>query len=148
MKLEQLINFVSIAETGSLSESSKLLFLSQPALSHSITALEKSLNVKLFFRSNKGMHLTEEGMSLLPYAKDICASVNTFYQSAIGRETCDKLFLVSFPAFSNTILLDIIIALKKDAPDLNINLKDSLLRQIPEQIRKFPGTIGFMGFAD
>lgn len=69
MKLRQLHYFVTIAETGSFSEASKMCFLSQSAISQQIKALENELNVSLFIRASRMIVLTEAGRELLPHAK-------------------------------------------------------------------------------
>lgn len=61
MKLTQLRDLASIAETGGLRRAARRLGLSQPALSRSIRDLERELGVKLFDRSIDGMELTDLG---------------------------------------------------------------------------------------
>lgn len=57
--------FYYVATTLSFSEASKLLFISQSAVSQSIKALEKKLDQVLFIRSTKKVQLTPEGEILL-----------------------------------------------------------------------------------
>lgn len=61
MTIEQIRQFISVVETGSISKASKTLYISQPNLTTSIKKLEKELNVTLFERAQKGMLLTENG---------------------------------------------------------------------------------------
>lgn len=61
--------FLCAADTSSLSEAAKQVHLTQPAVSHQIKQLEQELGVKLFFRSNIGLKLTEAGELLLPWAR-------------------------------------------------------------------------------
>ncbi len=61
MKLTQLRDLASIAETGGLRRAARRLGLSQPALSRSVRELEDELGVKLFHRSVGGMELTGPG---------------------------------------------------------------------------------------
>lgn len=63
----QMDYFVSVAQTGSFSLSAKLLYVSTPAVSKQITALESELGLKLFSRTSKGAELTEAGAMLLDY---------------------------------------------------------------------------------
>ncbi|MFG3157339.1 LysR family transcriptional regulator [Streptomyces sp. NPDC048219] len=56
--------FAAVAEEGSLTEASKRLFVSQPALTKQIRRLEDDLGVRLFTRSRSGMALTEAGHEL------------------------------------------------------------------------------------
>ena len=59
--------FYYVATTLSFSEASKLLFISQSAVSQSIKQLEEQLQVRLFSRSTRGVVLTSEGKMLLDY---------------------------------------------------------------------------------
>lgn len=57
--------FYHVASTLSFSEASKMLFISQSAVSQSIKTLEKKLDQTLFIRSTKRVSLTSEGEILL-----------------------------------------------------------------------------------
>lgn len=61
MQLHQLKYFLAILEYESISRAAKSLFLSQPALSQQIKALESELGVKLFNRAGKKLILTDAG---------------------------------------------------------------------------------------
>lgn len=67
----QLLGFVTLAETGSFTETAKRLFLTQSAISHSIKGLESDLGCKLFTRVGKKTHLSEAGERFLPSAHRI-----------------------------------------------------------------------------
>lgn len=56
--------FFEVAKTGNISKAAQNLYISQPAVSKSITKLEQNLKCSLFIRSKKGVHLTEEGSTL------------------------------------------------------------------------------------
>ena len=71
MTFLQLQYVVKVAQTGSISESARLLFLSQSYLSNAISSLEKELGLTLFKRSNKGVFLTKDGEVFLEYAQNI-----------------------------------------------------------------------------
>lgn len=65
MDLQQLRVFTIIAREGSLARASASLFLSQPAVSAQLKALEETLGLKLFERKSRGMALTRAGEILL-----------------------------------------------------------------------------------
>lgn len=67
--------FVAIAETGSFSVAADRLFLTQPAISKRIAALEAGLAVRLFDRLGRRVLATEAGETLLPRARRILADV-------------------------------------------------------------------------
>jgi len=53
--------FCQVAESGSITVASALLFISQPAVSQCIRQLETTLGCTLFIRTPKGVRLTSEG---------------------------------------------------------------------------------------
>lgn len=53
--------FSAVVTAGSISKAADSLYISQPAISKTISQLEKSLDVKLFDRTSKGVILTAEG---------------------------------------------------------------------------------------
>lgn len=67
----QLRAFQLLAQTGSFTLAAKQMFVTQSAVSHSIKALERSLDCKLLDRSGKQVALTAEGEALLRHADRI-----------------------------------------------------------------------------
>jgi DNA-binding transcriptional LysR family regulator len=61
--------FYIVAKTKSFSESSKVLHISQPAISKHIQNLEYELNTLLFYRTNRGIELTPEARNLVTYVE-------------------------------------------------------------------------------
>ncbi len=62
--------FSAVAEAGSISGAAKKLFISQPAVSKSISSLEESLGTELFSRGARGVKLTEEGVILYRHVSE------------------------------------------------------------------------------
>lgn len=69
MTLVQLRHFLTLADLGSYARASKALFLTQPALSRSIQALEEEMGHLLFDRLGRRIELTGMGAALLPRAR-------------------------------------------------------------------------------
>ena len=67
--LEYYKAFYFAAKYNSFSKAAKALYLSQPAISHSIRRLEKALSCTLFFRTAHGMALTPEGKLLFRHVE-------------------------------------------------------------------------------
>jgi len=63
--------FLHAAENLSFSETAKQMHLSQPTISHHIKMLEREFGVELFDRTGPGLHLTEAGRLLLPWARKL-----------------------------------------------------------------------------
>jgi len=66
MDIQSIRAFITVSETGSFSRAAESLFLTQPAISKRIQALEHALSITLFDRIGKSVRLTEAGHALLP----------------------------------------------------------------------------------
>lgn len=75
MDIRQLQYFVGIAETGRFTDASKMLFVTQSAVSQQIKLLEEELDTQLFVRQPHSVSLTESGQELLPLAKKVLHGV-------------------------------------------------------------------------
>ena len=67
--LEYFKVFYYTAKLGSVTGAAGELSISQPAVSQSLKALERSLGVPLFQRASKGVRLTGEGQLLYSYVE-------------------------------------------------------------------------------
>ncbi len=81
MDIHTLRVFVAVAETGSFSQAGERLFLTQPAVSKRIAALESELDARLFDRIGRQVHLTEAGAALLPRARGLLEEVKDIRRS-------------------------------------------------------------------
>lgn len=68
--LSQYKIFYEVAKAGNISKAAKELFISQPAISKSISKLETSLGTRLFGRNSRGVQLTPEGFTLFEHVKE------------------------------------------------------------------------------
>lgn len=66
-KLDLYRVFYEVSQHKSFSKAAKSLYLTQPAVSQSISQLEQELSIRLFNRSPQGVVLTEEGKLLHDY---------------------------------------------------------------------------------
>lgn len=61
--------FVCAADCGSFNKAAEKLYLSAPSVMKQVNALEKQLDMKLFHRTNQGLHLTPAGQVIYRHAK-------------------------------------------------------------------------------
>ena len=76
MEIRVLRYFMEIAREENITRAAERLHISQPSLSKEIKKLEDELGHALFVRTNKSVHLTDEGMLLRKRAEDILAMVD------------------------------------------------------------------------
>ena len=56
MTIAQMSHFYALCQSGSYTQAAKQLYITQPALSKSIAALESELNLRLVERSTRTVH--------------------------------------------------------------------------------------------
>ena len=61
MTLTQMKYAIAVADTGSMNEAARSLFIAQPSLSASIRELEQEIGIELFKRTSRGVLATPEG---------------------------------------------------------------------------------------
>ncbi len=87
MTLVQLRQLLSLAHTGSFSRSAAALFITQPALSRSIGALEAELGQRLFDRIGRKSELTPFGREMAARADELVLAADDLRERArrLGR---------------------------------------------------------------
>lgn len=137
MELYQLRTFVAVAEAGHLTRAAERLFISQPAVSAHIKALEEELGVPLFSRGPRGMSLTPEGQALRPQAEAALQSVGELLARARSlRQTLTgeiKLALNTDPELLR--VRGLLSLLRAAHPDLAVHLAQSMSKLIVEDVR-------------
>lgn len=69
--------FYTVAVNGNISKAAQELYISQPAVSKAIKRLEEELGGNIFYRTKKGVVLTEEGKELYNYVKTALEYLNS-----------------------------------------------------------------------
>ena len=69
MSLRQMEYFLTVVEEASFTRAAEVLHVTQPALSHQIKALEKTVGGALLERMPRGVRLTPMGRAYLPHAE-------------------------------------------------------------------------------
>ena len=85
MTLTQLRYIIAIADTGSMNEAAKSLFISL-----AVKELEKEIGTRLFKRSNRGVSVTQEGMEFLSYARQVVEQYQLMESRYIEKKNIKK----------------------------------------------------------
>jgi LysR family nitrogen assimilation transcriptional regulator len=131
-----LLYFVRIAELGSLTRASAGLQMSQSVLSRHVAALEAALGYRVFYRTGRGISLTEEGRSLLPRARDLLARSVQFMDEAkaLGGEPSGVVVL-GMPGSIASILAGPVYKLAQGRyPKVRLRLVEGLSGVIDEML--------------
>jgi DNA-binding transcriptional LysR family regulator len=119
--------FYIVANSKSISEASKKLFISQPAVTKSIHNLEKELKGELFVRSNKGIALTEEGKKfynfIRPAVEQIVNAEKEF--SNIAKIDIGEIKIGTSNTILKYFLLNHLKTFTKEFPSISIAIEES-----------------------
>ena len=78
--------FHTVAKNGNISQAARELFISQPAISKSISKLEQNLNVQLFKRGSRGVTLTPDGEILYQHTCEAFQSLQSGEKALARRQ--------------------------------------------------------------
>ena len=125
MQVRALAHFVSVADTLNFRIAAERLHMSQPALTRSIAALEKSLDVRLFNRDTRGVALTTEGAQLLERARGLVAASDEFsyLARAISAGSPDQLRVGIYGNGLAELTHPVLSAFAREYPDTGLQIR-------------------------
>ncbi len=110
MDLNQLHQFLVVAETENITKAAQKLYITQPALSRAISRLESELEVNLFDRKTNALILNENGQIFLQHVSvgldAINSGVHAVRQRNVNRKVivANYIFLDEFASFCDRCL--------------------------------------------
>jgi molybdate transport repressor ModE-like protein len=116
--LRQMRVFIAVAESGSFTQASRRIHLSQPAVSRAVAALEKEIGVPLLERSGKRASLTNAGQRLLSRGRRLLAEAVALREElqASERLGAGSLRLAADPSACHYLLPAVLREFKESFP--------------------------------
>ena len=144
MRISRYEIFLKVAELGSLTQAAAYFHYSQSAVSQSLKNLEQELGVILISREKHGVHLTEEGQTLLPYCQDIVfAQMNLSHKIAqLQNLQVGKLRIASISSLSCHWLPQYLQAFHQAYPNVEIQMRQGDYAPILQWLRNKECDIG------
>lgn len=123
MNLRHLTTFVTIVESGTLTEAARRLYKTQGAVSHDLKELESALGLTLIDRSGQRIQVTSAGETLLPVITDVLRRVREVER--VGRKLREgELGVVrvgTLPSLG-TFVLAHLVEFQRSFPDVRFTL--------------------------
>lgn len=142
--LRQLKAFVLVAEQNSFTKAAESLCLTQSALSGLIKELEQNLDVKLFDRTTRKLHLSDAGGRLLPQARRVLnemavlneqvASLKSLQQGHVHLAVSQQLSASTMPKF--------IAKFCELHPNIEVTLTDCSVDDVVRHIENLEADLG------
>lgn len=120
--LRDLRYFVAVAQDLHFTRAAEILYVSQPALSKQIRALERQLRVTLFDRDPGNVRLTPAGAALLPYAERMLDSWEEATTSLARASDC-KLMIGMHTSPGRGLLPKVRALMVESCPDAELELR-------------------------
>lgn len=117
-------SYLSVLKEGSLSGAARAMGIAQPTVGRHIAALEKSLGVALFTRSQLGLLPTEAARALEPFAQTMSSSAAALKRAAEGQGAGIQgtVRVTASEVIGVEVLPPILTELQAIYPDLKIEL--------------------------
>lgn len=140
--LRQLEVFAEVLKSGSTTQASVMLALSQSAVSAALTDLEGQLGVQLFDRVGKRLVVNEHGRLLYPRA--LALLEQTIEIEQLFREDNGAIRVYASSTIGNYILPAMIARYRQDFPDLPLELSVGNSQDVINAVLDFRVDIGLI----
>lgn len=150
MDIRQLQYFLAIVDRGGFNRAAAALYVSQPALSQAVRALERDLGSELFHRIGRRAVLTEAGRALIEPAREAVRSLETARASVASvhelRE--GRLDVASTPTQAVEPLTTLVSAFSRRYPGVSVAIKAAFTaRDVIDMVRTGAVELGLLASA-
>jgi DNA-binding transcriptional LysR family regulator len=146
MNILKYMAFVKTVEYGSFTRAAEVLNYSQSGVSRMVSDLEKEWNVSLLERVRGGVHLTSEGIRLLPHAKNLCDEYQKLQMQVddLNGLQSGLIRIGTFSSVATHWLPHIIKQFQKDYPNIDYELVPGEYSEIEQWIMEGRVDCGFI----
>lgn len=135
--IQQMIVFFNVAEHGGFAKASGYLNMTQSAVSKSIAKLEKELEITLFRRTTRDIHLTEAGRLLYEEWRPLVGELHNSYIKAASIQ--DEQYKVLHIGILNTARPELYFwkieeEFCKKYPDIRLELASAYMTELEEDL--------------
>lgn len=148
MTLQQLRYIIAIAEAGSITSAADKLLVSQPSLSKVVNQIEEEMGIIIFNRNNRGVYLSEEGLSFLSYSRQVVEQANLLENKYKNKEKQRRVFSITSHHYA--FVVNAFVALVKEYGEnkYEFSLRETLTNNIIEDVRTSRSEIGVLFLSD
>lgn len=148
MTLTQLRYAITVANSNSLNEAARELFISQPSLSAAIKELEEETGTQLFRRTNRGISVTTEGKEFLGYARQVVEQYELIESKYIAKENTKKKFSVSMQHYTFAVNAFVEMVKQFGMDEYEFAVHETKTYDVIEDVKTFKSEIGILYIND
>ena len=147
MTLQQLQQVITIADSKSMNEAAKKLYVSQPNLSAVVKELESETGISIFIRTNRGMLLTPEGQEFIGYARQIVEQYQLLENRYLSAESKKK-FSVSMLHYSFAVKAFVELVKQVGMDEYEFAIHETKTSQVIDNVRNMKSELGILYLSD
>lgn len=142
--------FHTVARAGNISLAAKELYISQPAVSKSVSKLEELLNTTLFYRSSRGVTLTPEGAMLSEQLTSAFAAISYGEEQIrkINRLGIGQIMIGVSATLCKYVLLPYLQRFIRENPHVRVSIACQPTMETIENLQNGTLDIGLIGETD
>ena len=144
MTIMQLKYAITVANSKSMNEAARTLFISQPSLSASMRELEEEIGVELFRRNNRGISLTPDGKEFLGYARQVVEQYQLIESKYIIKEKKKKKFSVSMQHYTFAVKAFVEMVKQFGMDEYEFAVHETKTYEVIEDVKNFRSEIGIL----
>ncbi len=144
MTIMQLKYAITVANSKSMNEAARILFISQPSLSASMRELEEEIGVELFRRNNRGISLTPDGKEFLGYARQVVEQYQLIESKYIIKEKEKKKFSVSMQHYTFAVKAFVEMVKQFGMDEYEFAVHETKTYEVIEDVKNFRSEIGIL----
>ena len=148
MTLAQLRYAITVANSNSMNEAARNLFISQPSLSSAIRELEEEIGVELFRRTNRGISVTPEGEEFLGYARQVVEQYELIESKYVSKEHTKKKFSVSMQHYTFAVNAFVEMVKQFGMDEYEFAVHETRTYDIITDVKDFKSEIGILYLND
>ncbi len=147
MTLQQLRQIMAIADSSSMNEAAKKLFVSQPSLSSTVKDLEEEIGIELFIRSNRGIQTTPEGQEFLGYARQVVEQYELLEDKYIEKKAKKK-FSVSTQHYTFAVKAFVEMVKKVGMEEYEFAIHETKTYEVITSVKNYQSELGILYLND
>lgn len=147
MTLQQLQQVITIADSKSMNEAAKKLYVSQPNLSAVVKELEAQAGISIFIRSNRGIIVTPEGEEFIGYARQIVEQYQLLENRYLTTESKKK-FSVSMLHYSFAVKAFVELVKQVGMDEYEFAVHETHTSQVIDNVKNMKSELGILYLSD
>lgn len=148
MTLQQLHYVITISETGSFNKASEILYVAQPSLTSAVKELEKELGISIFYRSGRGVTLTNDGDEFLLYARQLYQQYESILLKYGKNGTLKKKFGISAQHYSFAVKSFVELVKKFNTAEYEFAIRETKTKEVIDDVSTLKSEIGIIYLSD